>query len=935
MTTALFFGPMLSRRSEDAGLLYTGDVLGLYWPAMLKTHSLLSQGFFSAVDYSSYNGSSDYFVVPNFFMLHPLVVAYALLVPAGGDLMRELGHWLVIVMALHAMFACYCTHRLLDRWYGLGFWPAALAATTFTFSLNVMMSLGQPMFLFCVSAMPCVAYAALWFAERPTWTRLVLASIPAIFGFMAGYVPLAVTAIGLATLLAAIPIFLRNYAPRDLSSEVNLSTALQGFAKSVLPVLLASIVVLPYYAAVYLHVRASISANTPSLFYSAHQLAQDPTSVLNHFSGFLQPPGPFYEFRFVAGAIAISVVLLFACSESCRAALSAWEWRLLQISGVVYFLVALATFGNVSPVSDLVYYLVPQVGGMHIYQRFLLFTQLFLTTSVAIMLRAIISVRPTRAISVGIIGATAMVFAAAQALSRFPVVMHSQGINSYVLYELLLCALFLLALLAPSRGFVFAVTLVLSLLPSLDSVYDLASGGNKLVEQRTHHPMALQRPEQDRLLAWIANLPQADQKEVIKYVDLTKLWAETGREPFPKSFPWLVLDRARLSSYHGFDFRMGPTARYLERMPMAVRDGTWVLNPDWDTVTAANADFLITYDTDFQSGMLAAVCGNVPREACLAIPGGLLAVPLPQSNAEHGDGLPPSLDNGVFQILARHGPEDEVLENVALGRQAKLSSVFLERPAALAVDGDTNGSLTGNSIAHSGCDPNAWLDIDLGQTRCIREVRLWNVNGYESRLSDAWVFISDDPFRPEDTADTLSRREKTWHARRHSTRRTASIDAEGARGRYVRVQLGGHASGSQAYLHVAEIEVLACSDDSQNVVDITGHETGPRLLEYQSNLANRTRVAWESDTVTEVRYLFSSNPRLTYFLDGAEVIPGERAGLVAFTTGPGRHTLEVRYRHGLLQAFWFGLAAYTVACALAAAISVAGQLYSPRAVVIR
>lgn len=935
LVTAIFFGPMLIRRSANAGLLYTGDVLGLYWPAMLKTHSLLSQGIFTALDYSSYNGSSDYFVVPNFFMMHPLIVAYSLLVPAGNDLMRELGHWLVIVMALHAACACYCTHRLLERWYGLGFGPAALAATTFTFSLNVMMSLGQPMFLFCVSAMPCTAYAGLWFAERPSWTRLILASLPAVFGFMAGYVPLAVTAIGLAMVLIAIPLFLSDNCPSDLASERKLSVALQAFAKAVLPIILAGIVVLPYYAAVYLHVRASISANTPSLFYSAHQLAQDPTSVLHHLSGFLRPAGPIHEFRFVAGFIAVAVFLLFACSDRCREALSAWEWRLLQISGVFYFLAALATFGNVSPVSDLVYYLVPQVGGMHIYQRFLLFVQLFLTIAVAVMLRAIVSARPPRAVGVAVVAVTVAVFVVAQAIGRFPVVMNEHGVNSYVLYELLLCALFLLALLAPSRGFVFAVTLVLALLPSLDSAYDLASGRNTLDEQRQLHPIALEQEQQDRLLAWVGQLPQADGKEVIKYVDLTKLWAESGREPFPKSFPWFVLNRARLSSYHGFDFRMGPTAQYLQRMPMAVREGTWVLNPDWNIVNTANADFLIAYDTDFQAGLLAAACGEVSRDACLSLPGGLIAVPLPQWTTESRDSLPPPLDNGVFQIRVRHDRDGEVLENIALGRPTTLSSVFLGRTSALAVDGDRNGSLEGNSIAHSGCDPHAWIDIDLGESRPICEVRLWNVNGYESRLSDVWIFISDDAFLPEDTAETLSRRKRTWFAHRHAARRTASIDAEGVRGRHVRVQLGGRAPAAHAYLHLAEVEVMACEADSPDAVRLSGGESGPRLLEYESNFANRMRVAWESDTPSEVRYLFSPNPRLRYFLDGSEVEPQERDGLVAFETGPGRHTLEVRYRHGLLLAFWIGIAAYVVACGIAAMVSLAGMLYVPRTAVVR
>ncbi len=41
-------------------------------------------------------------------------------------------------------------------------------------------------------------------------------------------------------------------------------------------------------------------------------------------------------------------------------------------------------------------------------------------------------------------------------------------------------------------------------------------------------------------------------KAVPQYVDLTLLWNKEGRQPFPESFPYLVLDELKISSYHGF-----------------------------------------------------------------------------------------------------------------------------------------------------------------------------------------------------------------------------------------------------------------------------------------------------------------------------------------------------------------------------------------------
>ena len=57
--TILFYLPALKHASVDAGLLYTGDVLGFYWPSLIKAHS------------------PDFFVTPNLSAVYPLVVIYA------------------------------------------------------------------------------------------------------------------------------------------------------------------------------------------------------------------------------------------------------------------------------------------------------------------------------------------------------------------------------------------------------------------------------------------------------------------------------------------------------------------------------------------------------------------------------------------------------------------------------------------------------------------------------------------------------------------------------------------------------------------------------------------------------------------------------------------------------------------------------------------
>ena len=913
-TTYIFFYPMLRNRAENAGILYTGDVLGLYWPAMKKTYSLLSTWNFTALDFSQYNGSSDYFLAPNFFILHPAIVLYSLLMPAGEDLFRSLGYFLVAIMALHSVCACYFSQRLLMKYYGLPFAPAAFVATAFTFGVNMMASLAQPQFLFCLSVMPCVAYAALAFAERPSWYSLLLASLPALVGFLGGYVPLSLTSICLAVLLVAIPLFMLR------AKETPLASSLRTFLLAMLPIGVAAVVVAPYYLAIYGYLMGSMSANTASLVYSAHELAQSPQSVLAHLSTRFQPPGPFAEFTFKAGFIAITIMALFLFSNGCRNAISPREWRLLQVCGALYFVVVLATFGNVSPVSDLVYYFVPQVGGMHIYQRFLLPMHFFQSLAVVIMLRAVMAVRPPLAIKVAFAMVAVGVLALAQLLARAPTTADGYGVNAHVLYELILCGLFLLTLFVPSQGFIYGGVIVLSLLPSLDIIYDYAHSSNTLAAQKTAEPMALDRAWQEKLLAFIDTLAakRSNPKEVVKYVDLTRLWDGRRLETFPKSFPYLVLGSHKLSSYHGFDFRMGPTAAYLAKMPMAVRGGTWVLKPNWETVSAANADFVITYATDLQSGMLRSICGDVYPRDMLTLPNGVVAVPLHQRLAT-ADSRPLTVDNGVFQITPTAAITD--WENVARGRPATQCSTFHGRDAKLAVDGDNNGDLAHNSISHTACDANAWLDIDLGESRTLGEIRISGVTGYEGRLSNCWIFLSDEPFAAEDTVATLKNRPRTWSTSR-AKHESSRIAVGGATGRYLRLQLDGTAKPQDAYLHVAEVEALAYPAGTN-----PGTLASPRLVDYSSNDANAMQVEWECSEPSTIAYLFSDNRRLRYYLDGQRVQGIERQGLLTFEVEPGTHTLEIRYQHPTLIAFWVLFGLYTAACIVALSTLVARSVF--------
>ncbi len=146
--------------------------------------------------------------------------------------------------------------------------------------------------------------------------------------------------------------------------------------------------------------------------------------------------------------------------------------------------------------------------------------------------------------------------------------------------------------------------------------------------------------------------------------------------------------------------------------------------------------------------------------------------------------------------------------HLAVGKPAAQSSTFSTystTAAMAAVDGNTEGDFFKGSVTSTKQDPSAWWQVDLGASTAIRSIAIWNrTDCCAARLSDYWVFLSDTPFSPSDTPATLQKRAGTWKS--HQTvapSPSTAIAVDGAKGRYVRVQLTG-----TGYLSLAEVQVF-------------------------------------------------------------------------------------------------------------------------------
>jgi hypothetical protein len=141
--------------------------------------------------------------------------------------------------------------------------------------------------------------------------------------------------------------------------------------------------------------------------------------------------------------------------------------------------------------------------------------------------------------------------------------------------------------------------------------------------------------------------------------------------------------------------------------------------------------------------------------------------------------------------------------NLALGRPATQSSDLFGGVAARAVDGNTSGVWSGNSVTHTNNNAQPWWQVDLGAVQQLQTVRLWNrTDCCANRLSNFYVLVSDVPFASTGLSATLAQAGVSSYHTPGPAGSSVSVSVNRT-GRYVRVQLA-----ATDYLALAEVEVL-------------------------------------------------------------------------------------------------------------------------------
>lgn len=219
---------------------------------------------------------------------------------------------------------------------------------------------------------------------------------------------------------------------------------------------------------------------------------------------------------------------------------------------------------------------------------------------------------------------------------------------------------------------------------------------------------------------------------------------------------------------------------------------------------------------------------------------------------------------GLFFVIASGAyAQTPDVTNVALGKSASQSSTYMAgTEAAKAVDGSTG------SITHTRNDNYAWWQVDLGASYSIDEIRIWNrADCCGDRLSNFYVFVSDEPFSTTDLGETLN--QGVWNFYVPGQAGFPSVVPVGALGRYVRVQLS-----TNNWLSLGEVEVM-------------GTSSGAQPSGFNAALSSNGGLVTASSTTPE------SEGHGVFHPEGA--IDGDRKGLGWASGGAWRDGTEAAY----------------------------------------
>lgn len=582
--TLAFYLPLVSALQPGnihwPDFMLSHDQRVFYFPSFVEGYRRFWHGGISGLDFFTGDGASVYAFRPNLLPYYPPYLLGYLLFDCA-DLKTGMLVYLGINV-LHEAVGLFFTVVFVRRYLGLSSGAAVLAATIFGLTYYSSVYIVFATFYFQMMLLPVAACTLCWLTRTRSRLAPVLASAVFVVYALTNYGPTMLAGLGLAVTAALTSLYVQpdETRARRWASLIRPTASLA----------LAGLVCAPYFAG-QLAFKAVIAPTADDIDQVAHSLAFSGFDLLNGLSQFTDIHRAKTESTIAWGAIPVFL---------CAFGLDVLLWRsatiaprLLRAAGAaaLVYLVSLSTTLGTSlmTVADAFYYAVPILGKMHIFQRYLIFSQFFFAIVVAAMASiAVFHATPAMRRGAAYAGLAVWLGVTAACLI-WPPQTPTFAVGE-LLTELFLVAVAAIAVAVAPPTAAFLTVSALCAVVGLYSDYTLPLAFNKPAGLASEP--AATGPEVDAIAAFVT--AQGEGKA------LSKVVVASSAIPtyFNRNLPWLLGSRVRMMNFQGYPPHLAVLADYAARWSTyGVFDVPWM--------ETAGVDFI--YWNDATGGPVAAL----------------------------------------------------------------------------------------------------------------------------------------------------------------------------------------------------------------------------------------------------------------------------------------------------------------------------------------
>lgn len=566
LLTIIFYLPILYQLSNSIFFTY-GDGFRLWAPSLVHSYNMLHQNIWMGIDWSSNNGVTDYFCRPNLLSYYPPILLGCLIF--SFKTLASANRFLSLLIILQTILACFALQMICQKYFRLSKETSLFIAVCYLFCAQFSTALGLFPFAIIESLFPVMLWLGLEGIENNTLTFKMTSAFLGVCLLTGGYLPLALFSFILAAAFALIYFF----CIADLYKIELHRSPIQAILRIWSPFILSGCVVFFYYLAIVQ--SGDVSTTIVNLNSAAHLMNVMPNDLLYTISSPFMPEHTPTEQMTCWGAIPL-IIFGIAIFVQKRIVKNRLHSRLMIVGLIIYFSSFLLIFGPYSRASDILYYLVPGLGWMHIYARYGMYTKFFLFVGAGILLEHMLTNEQAKKIAyVFLIPVFAGIIYLC--LGDFS---HSVFTNyQYLIIELGLVAGFLIFFTKTQRPSTFFAALVF-----------ISSMNFFVFLMNLFEPTAsiLNTPVQLNLLNGII---ASTNKPMVKIADITNPISSF----IPRNYPWLynTTHKNKISEYIGYDIDSGYPDTYRAHFPYY---GT----EDWNYLLTSGVDYVV-YDKQAKS----------------------------------------------------------------------------------------------------------------------------------------------------------------------------------------------------------------------------------------------------------------------------------------------------------------------------------------------